>query len=364
MSAAEPRLQKMLFDATRRWIVTAAAVASALGSSAGTAKTYCVHTAVELQAALTDAGSSGTAANQDNTVHIAAGTFTTAGAPFFFGAVSGFSLTLDGGYDGTCSSQDPAPGVSVLDGGNLTQVLSVQSKGDITIRHLTIQHALYNGSAGGGAAIAMNGADPATLAIFDSNVVRDNVDGYATGGLTVFGLGTVYIENNLFTGNSSPAAAAFSTSMNDGSTVYITNNTISGNTNTGSNNMITAIGGAGAIGHVSNTVSYGNHGTGAYDFYLYGFEQVEFIDDAYNAITGAPAPGSSGNLIGIDPRFVAPGDFHLRSTSPLLRAGTLTPAGGLPLVDIEGNPRSSAGFVDIGAYQDTDVIFANGFDPG
>jgi hypothetical protein len=262
------------------------------------------------------------------------------------------------------AGQDATPGVSVLDGGNLTQVLSIQSKGDITIRHLTIQNALYNGSAGGGAAIAMNGAAPATLAIFDSNVVRNNVDGFASGGLTVFGLGTVHIENNLFTGNSSPAAAAFSTSMNDGSTIYITNNTISANTNTGSNNMITAIGGGGAIGHVSNTVSYGNHGTGAYDFYLYGFEQVDFVHDAYTSITGATAPGSSGNLIGIDPQFVAADNFHLRSTSPLLRAGTLTPAGGLPVVDLEGNPRSVAGFVDIGAYEDTDVIFANGFDPG
>jgi len=36
-----------------------------LGATAATAKTYCVHTAAELQAALTDAGSSGTASNQD-----------------------------------------------------------------------------------------------------------------------------------------------------------------------------------------------------------------------------------------------------------------------------------------------------------
>jgi len=363
MRAAKPRSRKVLRDAARRTVVLAIG-AICLGATAATAKTYCVHTAAELQAALTDAGSSGTASNQDNTVRIAPGTFTTSGAAFSFGSLSGFSLTLEGGYNSACSSQDATPGVSVLDGGNLTQVLSIQSKGDITIRHLTIQNALYNGSAGGGAAIAMNGADPATLAIFDSNVVRNNVDGFASGGLTVFGLGTVHIENNLFTGNSSPAAAAFSTSMNDGSTIYITNNTISANTNTGSNNMITAIGGGGAIGHVSNTVSYGNHGTGAYDFYLSGFEQVDFVHDAYTSITGATAPGSSGNLIGTDPQFVAADNFHLRSTSPLLRAGTLTPAGGLPVVDLEGNPRSVAGFVDIGAYEDTDVIFANGFDPG
>jgi hypothetical protein len=151
--------------------------------------------------------------------------------------------------------------------------------------------------------------------------------------------------------------------MNDGSTIYITNNTITGNTNTGINNMITAIGSAGAVGHVSNTVSHGNFGSGAYDFYLYGFEKVDFFNNAYTSITGAQAPGGSGNLIGLDPQFVGAGDFHLLSTSPLLRVGTLTPAGGLPATDLEGNPRSVDGQVDIGAYQNADFIFANGFDP-
>jgi len=234
---------------------------------------YCAHNASELQAALTDAGSTGTSNNQDNTIQVTGGTFATSGDAFSFGTLSGFALTIEGGYNGTCSSQSLLPGVSVLDGGNLTRVLSIQTNGDITVRHLTIQNANYSGSAGGGAAIALNNANAGEIAIFDSNVVRDNFDGFGTGGLTIFGNGTAYIENNLFIGNSSPAGAALSTSLTVG-TVYITNNTISDNTNTGSNNMITAIGSSGATGHVSNTISYGNHGTGAYDFYLYGFEKV------------------------------------------------------------------------------------------
>jgi len=345
-----------------RLVRVAFAIAAALAAAETNAKTYCAHTASELQAALSEAGSAGTSNNQDNTIHVTSGTFTTSGAPFFFGTVSGFALTLEGGYNGTCSSQNLTPGVSVLDGGNLTQVLSIQTNGDITVRHLTIQNANYGGSAGGGAAIALNNANATEIAIFDSNVVRNNVDSFATGGLTIFGNGTAYIENNLFVGNSSPAAAALSTSLTVG-TVYITNNTISDNTNTGSNNMITAIGGAGAIGHVSNTISYGNHGTGAYDFYLYGFEKVDFVNNDYTSITGTQAPGSTGNLIGIDPRFVASDNFHLLSTSPLLRAGTLTPAGGLPATDIQGHARSIAGHVDLGAYESVDFIFANGFDP-
>jgi hypothetical protein len=348
----------------RRGLVRASCVLVALlAATAAHATTYCVHNASELQTALADAGSTGTSNNQDNTIHVTSGTFTTSGAQFFFGTVSGFALTLEGGYNGTCSSQNLAPGVSVLDGGNLTQVLSIQTNGDITVRHLTIQNANYSGSAGGGAAIALNNANAGEIAIFDSNVVRNNFDGFGGGGgLAIFGNGTAYIENNLFVGNSAPAGAALSISLTVG-TVYITNNTISDNTNTGSNNMITAIGSAGATGHVSNTISYGNHGTGAYDFYLYGFEKVDFVHNDYTSITGTQAPGSTGNLIGVDPRFVAADDFHLRSTSPLLRAGTPTPAGDLPVLDIEGHPRSIAGRVDLGAFEDVDFIFANGFDP-
>jgi hypothetical protein len=113
---------------------------------------------------------------------------------------------------------------------------------------------------------------------------------------------------------------------------------------------------------VSNTISYANSGTGAYDFYLYGFETVEFVHNYYTTISGVPAPSSTGNLSGVDPQFAGASDFHLKDTSPLLRAGTLTPAGGLPAADIEGHVRSIAGYVDLGAFENVDVIYANGFD--
>lgn len=363
VSTASPR--PMACHIQRHRLIRASIVLVVLLAASGAhAKIYCVQDASQLQAALTDAGTIGASNNQDNTIHVAGGTYTTSGAPFFFGSLSGFALTIEGGYNSSCSSKDSTPGVSVLDGANLTQVLSLQSDGDMTIRNLTIKRAFYNVAPGGGAAIALIGSGATSVAIFDSNVVRDNFDGFSVGssaGLSIFGNGNVYIENNLFTGNSGPTVSAFSANMTVG-TVYITNNTITDNTNTSSNNAIVSIGSSAATGHVSNTISYGNHGTSTDDFALVGIGKVDFFNNDYMSINGTPAPGGSGNLIGVNPQFVAADDFHLRSTSPLLGAGTPTPAGGLPATDIEGSPRSVAGRVDIGAFENVDFIFASGFE--
>lgn len=325
------------------------------------AAVYCVTTGAQLHAALTAAGSGGVANGSDNTILVASGTFQTSGVPFNFGTLSGHALTLEGGYDAGCSHQDPAPNLSILDGGGLTRILTIETNGAITVRHLTFQNAFYSGSAGAAGQFQIDAGGSATFA---DNVVRSNVSGFSVAGFTFGGLGTLRIDNNLFIGNTAPTAAAFSTVMSDNTTTYITNNTIADNTDTTDNNWVATIGGGSvtAIAYISNTVSYGNHGTGIHDFYLSGFETATFTNDAYTSIVGSASPASAGNLVGIDAQFVAADDFHLRSTSPLLRAGTPTPAGGLAATDIEGHPRSVGGRVDIGAYQSVDFIFADEFE--
>jgi hypothetical protein len=125
----------------------------------------------------------------------------------------------------------------------------------------------------------------------------------------------VSIENSLFVGNSAPSAGAIFVDLGPGSTVYLTNNTITGNTCTNSECAITAIGDpAGALsGFVSNTISYGN--TSTYDFFLYFNGSVEFTNNDYGSSKGAPGAGSSGNLIGVDPKFAGVDDYHLNSNS-------------------------------------------------
>jgi len=357
-------------------LVRAVAFAAAVVSASAHAATYCAHTGTDLITYLAEVSTDGTANDHDNTIRLSAGTFTTSGGhAFTFKSASGFALTIEGGYDTNCVNQNATPGATTLDGGGTNQVLTIQTNGMIVVSHLTIQNGFRDGSAnGGGVEIALSHAqpaDPVPIAIFDSNIVRNNSSNYSVGGLNVSAsapmpdppVGSVYIENNLFVGNVAPSVAAFSTTQ-QGGTIYITNNTITGNSNTVDDRALATIGGAGATAYVSNTISYGNLGSGTYDFYIPGFQNVQFNNNDYGSIKGSsPAPGSAGNLIGIDPQFVAADDFHLRPTSPLLRAGTLTPTGGLPVTDIEGHPRSVSGHVDLGAFENVDFIFANGFDP-
>jgi len=345
-----------------------AMTAAMLAPHAAFPSPYCAHTSAELAAVLADVSDSGIANGQDNVIHLVAGTFSAAGSRFSYSSTSGYALVLDGGYDATCTTQDPKPGLSKLDGGGANQVLSIQTNGNISVRHLLIQNGLHNGSDGGGAQIALvqtQASDPAPTLVFANNVVRNNSSNYAVGGLAVFlgktgSTATVYVENNLFVGNTAPAAGALFVDLGAGSTAYLTNNTITGNTSSNPDASTTALGDpSGAItGYVSNTISYAN--AAAHDFYLYT-NTVQFNNNDYDNIRGTPAVGSAGNVTNVDPQFVATGNYDLKPASALHGIGRINPAGGLPLTDIASRPRSFAGKVDLGAHQNGDGIFANGF---
>jgi len=336
-----------------RSAIVAAAGLLAIGNAH--ANTYCVHSVFELSTDLTDVSTGGAANGSDHVMHLIGGTFLTSSASFNYHDESGSTFTLDGGWDSTCTTQDPAPGVTRLDGGNATVALHMETNGTINARHLTIQGGKNDGSAGAGAQIYLS--DAAAVAVFESNQVVSNNTTYGTGGLVVSGVGgTVHINANLFAGNTAPAAAALATGMDSG-TVYLTNNTIVGNISSLAAAMTVDLANGGASGVVSNNIVNGN--TAAYDFELAANDSWQFNNNDFHNIKGVAFPSSK---IDVDPEFAGADDYHLLSTSRLLRAGILAPPGGLPAEDLEGNPRSVAGRVDIGAYENVDFIFADGFE--
>ncbi len=80
---------------------------------------------------------------------------------------------------------------------------------------------------------------------------------------------------------------------------------------------------------ITNTIIYGNSTNNLYD-------------------AGGGTSTTSFSLIGTDPLFVGPGDYHLRSGSPAIDAGTNT---GAPDNDLDGNSRIVNSVVDMGAYE-------------
>jgi len=71
----------------------------------------------------------------------------------------------------------------------------------------------------------------------------------------------------------------------------------------------------------------------------------------YLSNTTATITAANGNLLGTDPKFAnyLSGDFAPQSTSSAIGAGTT--AYGVAAIDLAGNPRTTNGAVDMGAYQ-------------
>jgi len=101
-------------------------------------------------------------------------------------------------------------------------------------------------------------------------------------------------------------------------------------------------------GGLTNCIIYSN--------FFYGCTNSE--NEWFNAGAGVfdhccttPDPGGVGNII-LEPQFLDPtnGNFHLASNSPCIAAGAVQPWM-IGAFDLDGNPRTTNGVVDMGAYQ-------------
>ncbi|HET7925138.1 MAG TPA: choice-of-anchor Q domain-containing protein, partial [Rhodanobacteraceae bacterium] len=177
----------------------------------------------------------------------------------------------------------------------------------------------------------------------------------------------LFVRNNLFARNSGPnAPAAFVYSNNR---IDVSNNTFVGNvsTDTTLDERVTFASFTFSGVDFSNNVFSGNNANGApATFDLHATDVTDLVDNAITAKSGTPR--SEAGTIDADPRFVdAPnGNYRLAADSPLIDAGTDTPAGGAAEFDLDGVTRIEGAHIDIGAYEVAPVsaeeIFADGFD--
>src|SRR5450432_3110205 len=116
-----------------------------LGAASTHAHTFCAGDDVAIQAALDAASDGGANDNENNTIKIVIGTYSTVNngnAEFFYNnQTTARVLDINGGYNSDCSAITENPALTILDGGGATRVFESETvSGDVSLRFLTFQN--------------------------------------------------------------------------------------------------------------------------------------------------------------------------------------------------------------------------------
>ena len=352
---------------------TAIALAGLAILTAGAhAAEFCVSTSAQLQQALMTASSN----NQADTIKIETGTYTATGGAiaFAYSTAQNFTLIVSGGYVSNppqlCVRQLDNPAATVLSGSDARQVMKLSGSpgtiGGQSVSNLTIQDGLSS-QAGAGLSVGGGGGFTGNVLVYRVIVAR-NVGTQFGGGLAVYSEGIVNIRNNLFLLNRcSMGNCAISATVNAASPAttraFFGNNTIVGNQCT-SGSSCSATGAR--FGGSASAVFYNNvfaaNSNGDLDLFSFSGGVVDLYYNNLVSITGTAPSASVGNIAFANPQFVdlLNDDFRPTLGSPLRNAGTDQFV--LETLDLAGEPRINENRVDIGAYENSDRIFADAFD--
>lgn len=338
-----------------------------ISARCGHAATFCVNTASELLAAINTAGSNG----EDDVIRIKTGTYvgSTGVAAFHYASNQSFDISLQGGWvtlvTFDCGRQVDDPTATVLTGSNFNRALQMSgnpgTSGDMVIENLTLRDGNTT-EGGGGLRVQGSGSFTGNLRVervyFDSNV-SDSLGG----GADISTAGTIELRNNVFFGNHADAsvgAAVITALFANANAVrsFIGNNTVVANscgTTSCETGGFLVFGSARAA--VYNNAFAFNDGN---DVQFSG-ASADLLYNNINQFAGSPVT-VIGNLDLADPLFanVLALDFRLRFESPLRNGGG---AGfNLGEVDFDGAPRINDGQVDMGAYENSEVLFKSSFE--
>lgn len=347
-------------------------LAFVLSSGNAMATVYCATNGNELRNALIAAGSNGA----DDEIHVAIGNHSVASGntAFTYATNEDFGLAIIGGYDvlpnGTCGTRSNIAAMTVLNGDGERQVMSLKgsatSSGNLLVANLLIRNG-YTDLQGAG--LSMGGpAGFAGGASVQNVIFVNNTSTTAIGGLgIVTQLGRITVLDSVFIANACAIDyCAFDLISNASATINAPIPVLFGN-NTVVDNY--CIAGAPASCDVTGGRFYGDAHAAFFNNAFAFNEDADLriqgpnVDLDHNNILlwiGTPA-FEAGNVAYADPLFAGPGNYRLRSDSPLFNAGTI---GSYPFssFDVDGLTRIYGPSVDIGAYENHVAIFGNGFE--
>lgn len=342
-----------------RALLRACAICLLAACGGAHAHTFCITTAAELQDALTQSSDGGLYDAEDNSLYLVHGLYKTGAVtgnqPFFYYApTSTHEFRISGGYEDGCSAPTRQTPRTRLDGNGQTGVLVLRSThGGVFVSGLTLQNG---NSAQPGAGLQVNYlVSPGNSVRVLDVIVRDNHTSVDAGGIYVSGAGDIlWFFDNQVTGNSADGNYGGGYIVGYGSYNEIYNATFSRNTTSAASG---AVGGLYCGGttrcQIHGGIFWNNTAVGLYlggDFGVLSYNDIGTL--------GGLAPSISEGNVSVNPKFVDANndDFHLAGDSPLL--------GTCPyfsyIADLDGNPATVSGKIDLGAYQET--IFIDGVD--
>ena len=210
----------------------------------------------------------------------------------------------------------------------------------------TLSGNVFTGNSGGGAVLNFASGS----ATISANVLKQNLGG----GLSIIAPMVTLIDNLVIKNTQGSGI-----NVTPSSTLTMINNTVTDNTTTGNGGgLACSISGVSEVLNVDNNIIWGNSATGnGADVWLAGTgSSKKFLNNDAHGMYGVW--DIAVNNLDLAPSFFDPvnGDYHLRSTSPCINAGT-NGAPSIPPLDLDGNARTNAAIVDIGAYEFNDTVF-------
>jgi hypothetical protein len=264
-------------------------------------------------------------------------------------------LNLLGGYNADCSARTVNPSNTVIDGLGDLEITMHQAGLGLTVEGIRFHETEF-----------LNVLATQTCLDYGEEVTwRRSIVDTTSGDFRIGNsCGDLLVQNNLLRVRYGTVLSLSPNAL--AADAYIVNNTLIDASDGNGLELFRAPDSETATFNVSNNIIWGSAGV---DFVLRG-GSAQPIVRAYHNIWGSvtvPLQDSQENF-SVDPQLDANGR-PIPPSSPAINSGDNAPPGGLPAVDIEGNPRVIGSAVDRGAYESaivdiTELVVTNSSDSG